>query len=221
MIKCIIIEDEPLAADRLKDYISRMPELHLEKWFEDGEEAAEYLTKNTPDLVFLDLHLGETSGIHLMEQGKIQGKIIITTAYPDYALKGYELDVADYLLKPFVFDRFETAVKKALRKPLSSEKFVLIKSEYKQEKVFHEDIIYIEGMGDYRRIHSKRGRIMTLQTFRELESLFEHSTIKRVHKSYMINLNMIETISGDGVMLFGQIHIPVSDTYKINLTEKG
>lgn len=203
MIKCVIIEDEPLAAERLKDYIRRMPELTFVKWIEHGDEAMNYLTDNKPDLIFLDLHLGESSGIHLMEQGKIKGRIIVTTAYPEYALKGYDMDIADYLLKPFVFDRFEMAVKRAMRKPVGAENYIMIKSEYKQEKIYLDDIIYIEGMGDYRRIHSTRGRIMTLQTFRELESLLKDTKIQRVHKSYMINLEMIVTKSSEGVTLDG------------------
>lgn len=214
MIKCVIIEDEPLAAERLKDYIRRMPELTFVKWIEHGDEAMNYLTDNKPDLIFLDLHLGESSGIHLMEQGKIKGRIIVTTAYPEYALKGYDMDIADYLLKPFVFDRFEMAVKRAMRKPVGAENYIMIKSEYKQEKIYLDDIIYIEGMGDYRRIHSTRGRIMTLQTFRELESLLKDTKIQRVHKSYMINLEMIVTKSSEGVTLDGDIKIPVSETYR-------
>lgn len=218
MIRCIIIEDEPLAADRLRDYISRMQDLRLDRWFESGKDAVTFLETNKPDLIFLDLHLGESSGIHLMEQGKISGRIIVTTAYPEYALKGYDLDIADYLLKPFVFERFETAVRKALRKSESAERFIMIRSEYKQEKVFLDDIMYIEGMGDYRRIHTRKGRIMTLQTFREIESMLDATQIRRIHKSYIVNVQHIIRITAEQVTLSNQLQLPVSDTYRKNLS---
>jgi two-component system, LytTR family, response regulator len=218
MIKCIVIEDEPLAAEKLKDYISRLPDLQLMKWFDDGDAAVNYLKENDIDLIFLDLHLGESSGITLMEEGAIQGRIIVTTAYSQYALKGYELNVADYLLKPFVFDRFEAAVRKALRKQSGEELYVMIKSEYKLEKVFLSDILYIEGMGDYRRIHTTSRRVMTLQTFRELETLIPQTHIKRIHKSYMVNLNFVERIATDSVSLKNKMELPVSDSYRKGLS---
>lgn len=220
MTTCIIIEDEPLAAEKLQDYIQRMPELHLEKWIDNGKEAVAFLNNQNIDLIFLDLHLGETSGIMLIEQGKIRGKIIITTAYSNYALKGYELDVVDYLLKPFVFDRFENAVHKALRKPAGDEMYVMIRSEYNLEKIFLNDINYIEGMGDYRRIHTQRGRIMTLQTFRELETMIPTTHVRRIHKSYMVNIKKIIRITSDTVVLDNQIVLPVSDTYRKTLMEE-
>jgi two-component system, LytTR family, response regulator len=219
IIRCIIIEDEPLAADRLKDYISRMQDLRLDRWFESGKDAVTFLETNKPDLIFLDLHLGESSGIKLMEQGKITGKIIVTTAYPEYAIKGYDLDIADYILKPFVFERFETAVRKALRKSESAERFIMIRSEYKQEKVFLDAIMYIEGMGDYRRIHTRKGRIMTLQTFREIEGMLESTQIRRIHKSYMVNVQHITSIKAHKVILTSQLELPVGDTYRNNLSE--
>jgi DNA-binding LytR/AlgR family response regulator len=219
IIRCIIIEDEPLAADRLKDYISRMPGLRLDRWFENGKDAVLFLGQNQPDLIFLDLHLGESSGITLMEQGKIAGKVIVTTAYPEYAIKGYDLDIADYLLKPFVFERFETAVRKALRKDESSDRFILIRSEYKQEKIYLDDIMYIEGMGDYRRIHSRKGRIMTLQTFREIEGMLESTQIRRIHKSYMVNTQHIIRIAADKVTLSNDVVLPVSDSYRKNVSD--
>lgn len=217
MSTCVIIEDEPLAAERLISYIARIPELELVKWFDNGKDAVEFLSKNSIDLLFLDLHLGESSGIQMLEQKQISGKIIITTAYNQYALKGYELDVVDYLMKPFVFDRFEMAVKKALRKPTSSAEFVMIKSEYKQEKVFIDDILFIEGMGDYRRLHTTRGRIMTLQTFKELEIILSKTPVIRIHKSYMINSNQIIQRTSDQVTLTNQLTLPISDSYKGNL----
>lgn len=220
MIKCLIIEDEPLAAERLKNYIAQMPELQLERWFDTGTAAAAYLEEHAVDLIFLDLHLGETSGIHLLEQKKLNAKIIITTAFHQYAVKSYEWEVVDYLMKPFVFDRFEGAVKKALRKSTSSCPFVWIKSEYKQEKIYLDDLLYIEGMGDYRRIHSSRGRIMTLQTFKELEVLLKDTAVKRIHKSYMINSDHILHVSSEQVTLKDNIVLPISETFRKDFFKK-
>lgn len=217
MNTCVIIEDEPLAAERLVSYIGRLPQLQLLKWFDNGKDAVTYLSEHKVDLLFLDLHLGETSGIELIEKKQLTGKIIITTAYNQYALKGYEWDVADYLMKPFVFDRFEAAVNKALRKQIGEELFIMIRSEYKQEKVFLKDIYFIEGMGDYRRLHTNRGKIMTLQTFKELESMLSESTIQRVHKSYMINADYIAQRTSEYVILTNGERIPISDSYKGNL----
>jgi DNA-binding LytR/AlgR family response regulator len=142
----------------------------------------------------------------------------MTTAYQQYAVKGFDLNVTDYLLKPFVFERFQQAVEKVR---LSIEKgddnisnqFVLIKTEHRLEKVFLNEILYIEGMGDYRRVHTATKRIMTLQTFREFEEIFPKDVIRRVHKSYMVNLNRITTYHNDSVQLGSQI-IPVSQTYR-------
>lgn len=214
MIKCLIIEDEPLAAERLMSYIDRMPELALVRWLDNGQDAINLLKENKIDIIFLDLHLGETSGIHLLEKREIVGKVIITTAYHQYALKGYELDVVDYLMKPFVFDRFEEAVRKAIRKSSERMRYIMIKSEYKLEKVFIDDILYIEGMGDYRRFHTSRGRIMTLQTFKELEWLLASTPVKRIHKSYMANTDHVLSLGNDSLVLKGDIRLPISESYR-------
>jgi len=217
-ISCIIIEDEPLAAERTKSYVAQVDYLVLKGVFESGRSALDFLENNKVDLLFLDINLGEMSGITLLEKNKINCHVIMTTAYQQYAVKGFDLNVTDYLLKPFVFERFQQAVEKVR---LSIEKgddnisnqFVLIKTEHRLEKVFLNEILYIEGMGDYRRVHTATKRIMTLQTFREFEEIFPKDVIRRVHKSYMVNLNRITTYHNDSVQLGSQI-IPVSQTYR-------
>ena len=217
-ITCIIIEDEPLAAERTKSYVSQMDYLQLKGVFESGRSALDFLEKNEVDLLFLDINLGEISGITLLEKNKIKSHVIITTAYQQYAVKGFDLNVTDYLLKPFVFQRFQKAVEKVR---ISIEKgddnisnqFVFIKTEHRLEKVFLNEILYIEGMGDYRRVHTSTKRIMTLQTFREFEEIFPKDVIRRVHKSYMVNLNRITTYHNDSVQI-GPQTIPVSQTYR-------
>ena len=217
-ITCIIIEDEPLAAERTKSYVAQVDYLVLKGVFESGRSALDFLENNKVDLLFLDINLGEMSGITLLEKNKINSHVIMTTAYQQYAVKGFDLNVTDYLLKPFVFERFQQAVEKVR---LSIEKgndnisnqFVLIKTEHRLEKVFLNEILYIEGMGDYRRVHTATKRIMTLQTFREFEEIFPKDVIRRVHKSYMVNLNRITTYHNDSVQI-GTQTIPVSQTYR-------
>jgi DNA-binding LytR/AlgR family response regulator len=217
-ISCIIIEDEPLAAERTKSYVSQVDYLQLKGVFESGRSALDFLEKNDVDLLFLDINLGEMSGITLLEKNKIKSHVIITTAYQQYAVKGFDLNVTDYLLKPFVFERFQQAVEKvriSIEKgdSKSTNQFVLIKTEHRLEKVFLNEILYIEGMGDYRRVHTATKRIMTLQTFREFEEIFPKDIIRRVHKSYMVNLNRITTYHNDSVQI-GPQTIPVSQTYR-------
>jgi DNA-binding LytR/AlgR family response regulator len=195
-ISCIIIEDEPLAMERTKSYVQKLPFLNLLACFENGIDALVYLNTNKVDLIFLDINLGEISGIQLLETGNITSQVIIITAYQEHALKGFELNVTDYLMKPYTFDRFLQAVSRAQdnlsKTTLETQKdFIFIKTEYRLEKISFNDILYIEGMRDYRRIHTSHKKIMTLQTFKELEQEIPASIISRVHKSFMVSLNKI------------------------------
>lgn len=218
---CVIIEDEPLAAERLKTYISKHPSLQLINSFESGKAGLDFLQKNEIDIVFLDLNLGEISGIHILENNNISSQVIITTAYQEYALKGFELDVVDYLLKPFVEERWLVSVEKAMNrieaKRAGNDRFVMIKTEHRLEKIFLRDILFIEGMGDYRRIHTVHKKIMTLQTFIEMEEMFTQSDIVRVHKSYMVAKSRIISISKDKLTLPDR-DIPISEKYRGEMT---
>lgn len=216
-MKCIIVEDEPLALERTKGYVEKLPFLKLLATFDNGVDALLFLKDNTIDLLFLDINLGELSGIQMLEAAKPDCAVIITTAYHEYALKGYELNVTDYLLKPFTFERFFQAVEKAKssldKKEPPEKKSVFIKTEYRLEQVLLSDIIYIEGMRDYRRIFLQGKSIMTLQTFKELEEMIPPSAVCRVHKSYMVAVDKIESIEKDRIKI-GKERIPVSETYK-------
>jgi DNA-binding LytR/AlgR family response regulator len=161
--------------------------------------------------------MDELSGIELLESSKIDSQVIITTAYQKYALKGYELNVTDYLLKPFTFDRFLKAVSKAqenINKSISTvqAESIFVKTENRLEKINISDILYIEGMRDYRRIHTVTKRIMTLQNFSELEQILPSNLVCRVHKSYMVGINKIESIERRRIKISDQI-IPISETY--------
>lgn len=222
MIKytCIIIEDEPLALEKTKDFVNKVPFLHLSGTFDNALTGLAYLNNNKIDLLFLDINMDELTGIELLESSKIDSQVIITTAYQEYALKGYELHITDYLLKPFTFNRFLQAVNKAqenLVRHASESKpdFIFVKTENRLEKIMLNDIVYIEGMRDYRRIHTinKNIKVMTLQNFSELEILIPSSIVCRVHKSYMVALSKIESVERGRIKISDQL-IPISETYK-------
>lgn len=217
-IRCIIVEDEPLALERTKGYVQKLPFLSLLATFDNATDALVFLQTETVDLIFLDINLGEVSGIRLLETSKINSQVVITTAHPDYAIKGFDLNVCDYLLKPFGFERFVQAVDKVrnnLIKPesLPDKKFIFVKTEYRLEKVMLDEILYIEGMRDYRCIYTLNKRIMTLQTFGELEQEIPAHQVCRVHKSYMVAIDKIESIEKE-VVKVGEKYVPISETYK-------
>ncbi|WP_373553522.1 LytR/AlgR family response regulator transcription factor [Haliscomenobacter sp.] len=217
-IRCIIVEDEPLALERTKGYLQKLPFLTLLAAFDNATDALVFLQTETVDLIFLDINLGEVSGIRLLETSKINSQVVITTAYPDYAIKGFDLNVCDYLLKPFGFERFVQAVDKVRNnlektEALPDKKFIFVKTECRLEKVMLDEILYIEGMRDYRGIHTLNKRIMTLQTFGELEQEIPSHLICRVHKSYMVAIDKIESIEKE-VIKIREKYVPISETYK-------
>ncbi len=216
---CIIIEDEPLALGKTKSFVDKVPFLNLTATFDNALAGLAYLNNNNVDILLLDINMDELSGIELLESSKITSQVIITTAYQEYALKGYELSITDYLLKPFTFNRFLQAVNKAQdnliirSKDQVSPEFIFVKTENRLEKIMIDDILYIEGMRDYLKIHTLNKKIMTLQSFSEIEKLIPSNLVCRVHKSYMVSLNKIESIERSRIKI-GQELIPVSDTYK-------
>lgn len=222
-ISCIIIEDEPIALEKTKSYALKIPSLDLLATFDNGIEALIFLNTTKVDLIFLDIKMDELSGIQLLETSRITSEVIFTTAYHEYALKGYDLNVTDYLLKPFTFGRFLQAIEKVQnnlsKKGKGNEKtFIFIKTEYRLEKIMLNDILYIEGMGDYRRVHTIDKKIMTLQTFKDFEQEIPPELICRVHKSFMVSLEKIESIERDRIKI-KNVLIPVSETYKKNFLQ--
>ncbi len=220
---CIIIEDEPLALERTKQFVLKVPDLTLKGTYDNALDGLAYLKQNEVDILFLDINMDELSGIDLLESANIQSKVILTTAYQEYALKGFELNVTDYLLKPFTFNRFLQAVNKAEEllnkaKPQTDLEFLFIKTENRLEKVNIGDILYIEGMRDYRRIHLSNRSIMTLQNFKDLEQIIPTHQICRVHKSYMVAVSKISSIENNRIAIHDQL-IPISNTYKSHFFE--
>ena len=217
IIKCIVVEDEPLAMERIQEYIGKVPYLNLSGSFDNGLMAIDYLKSHKVDLVYLDIKMDEITGIQLLESMVVKPEVIITTAYHEYAIKGFELNVTDYLLKPFTFERFLQATDKVYQKLYSIYKteknYVFVKTEYRMEKVFYEDILYIEGMRDYRCIQKPNGKILTLQTFIELEKELPQNAFCRVHKSFIVAINKIESIERSRIRIQNRL-IPVSETYR-------
>jgi DNA-binding LytR/AlgR family response regulator len=231
IIKCIAVDDEPLALDIMEDYISKVPFLQLMKTFTNAMECLDYLKNNTVDLLFLDIQMEELSGIQLLKVLKQKPEVIFTTAYDNFAIEGYELDVADYLLKPISFERFVRAADKIYDKlstsygrlasrPHEEESlheakgdYFFVKTEFRLQKVNFDDILYIEGMGDYLRIHCKQEKIMTLQNFKNMEEMLPENDFIRVHRSFIIALNKIESIERNRIKIMNEL-IPIGENYK-------
>jgi DNA-binding LytR/AlgR family response regulator len=217
-INCIAIEDEPLALKKLTGFISKIEYLRLSGSFNNAIDAISFLKDNSVDLIFLDIQMEEFTGIQFLETIKQRPKVIITTAYDQYAVKGYELEVTDYLLKPFTFDRFVLAVEKvynAIRtrqEPAYSDS-IFVKTEYRIEKIKLSEILYVEGMNEYLKIVTSDKKIMTLLSFKSIEKLLPADNFIRVHKSYFVAIDKIESIERNRIKI-NKMLIPVSDTYK-------
>jgi two-component system LytT family response regulator len=215
-MKYIVIEDEPLATARVLEFAGKLPNLSMGATFENAVSAIEYLSANPVDIIFLDINIGEISGMRFLEIARPNCAVIILTAYQEYALKGFEMQVSDYLLKPFTFERFCQAVERVAKQQLKPEKektFIFIKTQYRLEKVMLDELLYIEGARDYRRIVTAKQELMTLETFRQLEKVLPPARFIRVHKSYVVALDKIESLEKDFVRIHNQL-IPVSETYK-------
>lgn len=230
MIRCIIVDDEPLALHILEDYMSKVPFLQLVKSTTNPIEALTLVQEKSVDLVLLDVQMPELTGIQFLRIANGKAKVILTTAYPQYALEGYELDVIDYLLKPIAFDRFFKAVQKAqailqpVNKPAQVETiqqpqqnllsdFIFVKTEHKIQKVYLNDILFIEGLKDYISIFTPTERIITLQNMKKMEDALPPNHFIRVHKSYIVSINKIDSIERSRIFIGDKV-IPVGDTYR-------
>lgn len=218
-LSCIIVEDEPLAFEKLKDFTRRVPFLELAGGFENAMEALDFLKDNTIDIIFLDIQMEKLTGIQLLETLQKKPYIIITSAYAEYALKGYELQVFDYLLKPYSFDRFLTAVNnvcddvKQKQNNIPADLHIFIKTEYRVENVRVEEILYVEAMQGYLRIVLPGKKIMTKQSFKTLLEQLPCSSFIQVHKSWVVNISKIESIERNRIKIAGQL-VPIGDTFR-------
>ena len=217
-ITCIAVEDEPLALEKLQQFIGKTPWLDLKATFSDGIEALSYLQSNMVQLMFLDIQMNGLTGLQLLDSLVLKPHVILTTAYSEYALKGYEYSITDYLLKPYSFERFLQAVQKVkpvevAETPVQSNSFIFVKTDYKIVKIEHSDILFIEGMGDYRCIVTPQRKILTSTTFTEFEAVLPKQLFARIHKSYIISLQKIKSIEHHRVYIDEKI-LPVGESYK-------
>jgi len=241
MIRTIIVDDEPLALDVLETYIEQVPELELVARCSNALEANKVLAEEEIDLMFLDIQMPQLTGIDFLKSLVRPPLVVFTTAYPNYAIEGFELDALDYLLKPISMERFLKAVNRAsemlkLRQAdehpateqtaddelQTEDDFIFVKSDKKLVRVNYDDVLYIEGLKDYVIIRMEKGRVITLQTMKSLEDKLPRQRFQRIHRSYIVNLDKIQAIIGNmvEVMEKGQVkHLPVGKNYREELLQ--
>jgi len=229
IINCIAVDDEPLALTQMNEFISKVDFLKPIGSFKNGLSALNFMKSNTVDLLFLDIQMDDLTGIQLLESLKNKPKVILTTAYDQYALKGYELDVSDYLLKPISFERFVKAVNKvydelsekseqtaAIKITDESDNqndFIFLKADYRLQKIIFTEILFIEGMKDYLKIFTSEKKIMTHLSMKKMEDLLPRNKFFRVHKSYVVSIDKIDSISKNTIHI-GDKTIPIGEYYK-------
>jgi DNA-binding LytR/AlgR family response regulator len=219
-LHCIIIEDEPLAVKILTDYISEVPFLTLQATFKDAIIANEYLHEHNPDLIFLDIHLPKLKGMAFLKTLNHPPAVIITTAYHQYAVEGFNLNVTDYLLKPFEFERFLMAVNKVkaaqrekIAETLESKDFIFLNVQKKKVKILFADIVYIESQREYIRIVTTKNTFLSKMSTHEIEALLPPALFKRIHRSFIVSVNKIDSYTAEMVELNG-ISIPIGRGYR-------
>ncbi|MEX6687433.1 LytTR family DNA-binding domain-containing protein [Danxiaibacter flavus] len=221
VIRCIVTDDEPLAVNLLADYVNKTPGFELILKTTNVLDALDAVQQGRADLVFLDIQMPELTGIQFMKIIRGACKIIITTAYPEYALQGYEFDVVDYLLKPVTYERFVAATQKAIARlenksavvATNTIKHIFVKADYKIRKIDLNDILYIEALRDYTAIHLLNEKLLSLESLRNYESLLPETQFVRIHKSYIINTSKISFIERSKVII-NKEYLPVGETYR-------
>ncbi|WP_394748991.1 LytR/AlgR family response regulator transcription factor [Spongiimicrobium salis] len=237
-MKCIIVDDEPLAHIVINTYADKLSFLHIEKECYSASEAINYLHEHEVDLIFLDINMPELQGLDFLRTLENPPFVIITTAYQEYAIEGYELNVMDYLLKPFSYGRFlkavqkvadqkkllETSVKEILgnevaensTSPQHQVSSIFIKGDKKIHQIQLDDILYLESLGSYVKVHTERETITTLDRLMNLENKLPSKWFLRIHKSYIIALKHVRSIQGNRLQI-GEVVIPIGNVYKRNL----
>ncbi len=237
MINAIIVDDEPLAQDVLETYIEKIPEITLLQKCSNALEANEALKSKDVDLMFLDIQMPQLTGVDFLKTLAKPPVVIFTTAYPNYAVEGFELNALDYLLKPISLERFMKATNKAIEQielrrkggeappaPAASDDpgYIFVKADKKLIKVHYQDILYIEGLKDYVIIRQDNSRVITLQTMKSLEDKLPQGMFKRIHRSYIVNIERIDAVVGNMVEVVekGQAkHLPIGKNYRDELLE--
>lgn len=223
-IKTIVIDDEPLAISLLSSYVSKVDDLELLQTFTNPIDAIDFIQNNEVDLVFLDIQMPELSGVNLMKIVGDKVKYILTTAYSEYALEGFEHNVIDYLLKPISFSRFEKSIEKAkerLPKLQSSEPtHFFVKSSGQRHRISFDEILFVESIKDYVNIKTLSNEFIVLDTLKSMGNQLPESQFSRVHRSYIINRNVIQTIDNKSLILNNGAEIPIGESYKMNFLKQ-
>jgi two-component system, LytTR family, response regulator LytT len=230
IIKVVAVDDEPLALQLIAGYIEKTPGLKLAGKFENPLEAAVFLNDTKVDLVFIDIQMPDLNGIEFTRSMEKGPKVIFTTAYEKYALEGFRLEIADYLLKPFSYEEFLIAVRKAERlirlenqppeKIEANNEFLFLKSDYKIKRINFNDILYIEGLKDYVKVYIQNAQkpVVSLTSLKLLESKLPPERFMRIHRSFIVNLQKIDTIERSRIV-FGKSYLPIGDQYKEKFQE--
>lgn len=228
-LSCLIVDDEELARTLLENYVKRLPYLYLVGKCSNPIEALQLLQQQSVDLIFLDIQMPDMIGTDFLKSLSLKPMVVFTTAYAEYALEGYELDVVDYLLKPFPFERFLKAVNRASdlaklkaqqtsnpilsKKEANNKDYILVRSEYKLHRISHDDILYIQSMREYVAFYTCNGRILSLGSLKKLELDLPHDLFLRIHKSYIISKAKASILEGNMVHI-GKEKIPIGASYR-------
>lgn len=224
-LSCIIVDDEPIARKILQEFTEQVPYLDLIGTFESAMKAEEFLKGNQPDIIFLDIEMPKLSGLQMLKRVHVESLVIVTTAFPQYALDGYELDIIDYLLKPFALNRFLKAVQKAkdfyeMKRQSGNTQlpsYIFIKSEKRIEKVELSEILYAEVLGNYITIYTDRKAIVAYLTMKSLEGQLPPDDFIKIHQSFLVNRCKIESLEGNDLKV-GSKSLPISRNYRESVT---
>jgi DNA-binding LytR/AlgR family response regulator len=234
-IKTVIIDDEPLAVEVIQNYCNTLPEISVLKCFNNPVEALGFIHKNSVDLVFLDIQMPQLTGLEFIDTLAYKPMVIFTTAYPQYAVEGFELEALDYLVKPISYKRFLKAFNKVnpvkeesftlpappfLQSNPPEDNFVFVKAEYGSVKIFVSEITYIQGLKDYLKINLNNGKyVLTLSNFKSLMDKLPEKMFIRVHNSYVVNLSYVDSVQRNRIII-DTLRIPVSESYKKSFFER-
>ncbi|MDZ4752091.1 MAG: LytTR family DNA-binding domain-containing protein [Flavobacteriales bacterium] len=228
-IRCLVLDDEPLAAQLLSEYIKQTPGLELAGIFTKPLDALQWIENNSADILFLDVQMPQITGVQVMKilNGKLQ--VILVTAYPEYAIEGFEYNALDYLVKPAAFERFLVAIQKFhgihnkvktnTTAKTEEESHLFVKAEYKILRIPFDDILYLQGLRDYVAIITKEKKILTLQSLRSFEESLPSERFMRIHRSYIISLNQVNYVERNRVYI-QSTPLPISDTYKPTFNQR-
>lgn len=223
-IKCIIVDDEPLAVSLLGKYVEKISFFELVFSTENPIDALGFIKNNQADLIFLDIQMPELSGINFMKIVGEKLKYILTTAYSEYALEGYEHNVIDYLLKPISFERFSKSAEKAKERFLltenSEEQYFFVKSSGQKHRINFNEILYVESIKDYVNIKTENQEFIILETLKSMEIQVPESSFIRIHKSYIVNLFQIKSYDSKKIILKNDLEIPIGERFKTNFLNK-